>query len=84
MGRTLGERCAPDDDLPLDQALERALMRQFTAEEIADRLHVPWEHVLRAAHERAELKGQPVDDTLRKWFRVLFVEPSPEPDGLSS
>jgi len=63
----------PVDDLPLEEAAERALLRQFTAEEIAGYVGVPVDYVMRAAHERAALKRRPVDDTLRAWFRVLIA-----------
>ena len=64
---------APVDDLPLEEAAERALMRQLTAEEIAAYVGVPVDYVMRAAQERATLKERPVDDTLRSWFRVLIA-----------
>jgi hypothetical protein len=61
------------DDLPLEEAAERALMLDLTAREIAERLGVPVEYVVRGARERAAYLGAPVEDTLRSWFRVLLA-----------
>jgi hypothetical protein len=72
MGRTLDEFSAWDD-APIEESAERALLCQFTAEEIADHLGVPVEYVMRAAFERAAFKDQPVENTLRGWFRVLIA-----------
>jgi hypothetical protein len=62
-----------EHDLPLEAAAERALLRELTARELADRLRVPVGAVLEVAHERADQLGQTVDDTLRTWFRVLLA-----------
>jgi hypothetical protein len=61
------------DDLPIEESAERALMREFTALEIAEYLKVPVKYVMRAAQERATFTECPVEDTLRVWFRVLLA-----------
>ena len=62
-----------EDDLPLEEAAERALLIDLTAREIADRLGVPVGYVLRGARERAAYLDAPVEDTLRSWFRALLA-----------
>jgi hypothetical protein len=65
-----------EDHVPLEVAAEHALMLDLTAREIADRLGVPVEYVLRAARERAAYLSAPVEDTLRSWFRALLASRS--------
>ena len=62
-----------DERVPVEQAAERALLLDLTAREIADRLGVPVEYVVRAARERAAYLDAPVEDTLRSWFRALLA-----------
>jgi hypothetical protein len=62
-----------EDHVPLEEAAERALMLDLTAREVADRLGVPVEYVVRGARERAAYLDAPVEDTLRSWFRTLLA-----------
>jgi hypothetical protein len=68
-----GDLAVVVEDLPLEEAAERALMLDLTAREIADRLGVPVGYVLKGARERAAYLGAPVEDTLRSWFRALLA-----------
>jgi hypothetical protein len=71
-----GDLAVVVEDLPLEEAAERALMLDLTAREVADRLGVPVEYVMRGARERAAYLGAPVEDTLRSWFRALLAPQS--------
>jgi hypothetical protein len=62
-----------EEHVPVEKAAERALMLDMTAREIADRLGIPVEYVVRGARERAAYIGGPVEDTLSSWFRVLVA-----------
>jgi hypothetical protein len=55
----------------LEQAAERASLRNITAREIADHMEQPLKYVLRAANDQAIHERRPIDDVLRDWFRIL-------------
>ena len=62
-----------DDEPTITAAAEAALLRAFTAEEIADQLQQPVEVVETAALQQAAEEGRPVDDVLRDWFHILIT-----------
>jgi hypothetical protein len=59
------------EDVTIEGAAERALMREFIAVELAERLRVPVEWVVTGANEWSAFKQEPVDDILRAWFGKL-------------
>ena len=61
-------RCAASEPT-IEQAAERALLREFTAIEIAQHEDRDPKDVLLAAEREARRHGRPVDDLLRDWFR---------------
>jgi hypothetical protein len=74
----MGERgpagtCRRPREMTVEQAAERALLRQLTAVEIAHHTDLDPTSVLDAATRRARDEGRPVDDVLRDWFRTRVL-----------
>jgi hypothetical protein len=66
--RTVSE---PDREPTIEEAAERALLLELTAQEIAAATGNASDDVVAAAARRGIAAGRPVEDELRDWFRAI-------------